>query len=186
MQGLEKQIADILKNLSIPPEFNEWAMSWLKQENHKKAGVRNTILQTQQKAYNECVKKIDNLIDMRAGGEITEQQFKDKKAKLIQEKIKLQELLKDTDKRVDNWLERAEEALMFAQHAKLAFENGSLQRKREILNALGSNLLLKDRKLHINLENCLLPMQRIHSALGSKKAGSNRLKVPKIKGKTPL
>jgi len=88
-----------------------------------------------------------------------------------QEKIKLQELLKDTDKRVDNWLERAEEALMFAQHAKLAFENGNLQRKREILNALGSNLLLKDRKLHIDLENCLLPMQRIHSALGSKKSG---------------
>ena len=90
---------------------------------------------------------------------------------MIQEKIKLQKLLKDTDKRVDNWLERAEEALMFAQHAKLAFENGSLQRKREILNALGSNLLLKDRKLRINLENCLLPMQRIHSALGSKKSG---------------
>lgn len=170
VQDLEKQIADILENLSIPPEFNEWAMSWLKQENHKEAGDRNTILQTQQKAYNECVKKIDNLIDMRAGGEITEQQFKDKKAKLIQEKIKLQELLKDTDKRVDNWLERAEEALMFAQHAKLAFENGSLQRKREILNALGSNLLLKDRKLRINLENCLLPMQRIHSALGKKKS----------------
>ena len=74
-----------------------------------------------------------------------------KKAKLIQEKIKLQELLKDTDKRVDNWLERAEEALIFAQHAKLAFENGSLQRKREILNALGSNLLLKNRKLRIKL-----------------------------------
>jgi len=42
------------------------------------------------KAYNKCLKKIDNLIDMRASGEITEQQFKDKKTKLIQKKIKLQ------------------------------------------------------------------------------------------------
>lgn len=79
VQDLEKQIADILENLSIPPEFNEWAMSWLKQENHKEAGDRNTILQTQQKAYNECVKKIDNLIDMRAGGRLLNSNSKTKK-----------------------------------------------------------------------------------------------------------
>ena len=66
-------------------------------------------MKNQQQEYQECLKKIDNLIDMRAGNEITEQQFKDKKSKLVQEKIKLQELLKDTDKRVDDWLERAEE-----------------------------------------------------------------------------
>lgn len=171
VQDLEKEIAEILGGLTIPPEFNEWAMSWLKDENHKEADDRNDILDTQQKSYNECVKKIDNLIDMRAGGEISEQQFKDKKAKIIKEKMHLQELLKDTDKRVDNWLERAEEALIFAQNAKLAFENGTLQRKREILNTLGSNLLLKDRKLRINLENCLLPMKKVDTGSGNKKSG---------------
>lgn len=36
------------------------------------------------------------------------------------------------------FLIRAEEALIFAKNAKLAFENGNLQRKREILNTLGS------------------------------------------------
>jgi len=170
VQDLEKEITEILGGLTIPPEFNEWAMSWLKDENHKEADDRNDILDTQQKSYNECVKKIDNLIDMRAGGEISEQQFKDKKAKIIKEKMHLQELLKDTDKRVDNWLERAEEALIFAQNAKLAFENGTLQRKREILNTLGSNLLLIDRKLRINLENCLLPMQKVDTGSGNKKS----------------
>ena len=69
-------------------------MNWLKDENHKEADDRNDILDTQQKSYNECVKKIDNLIDMRAGGEISEQQFKDKKAKILKEKLRLQELLK--------------------------------------------------------------------------------------------
>jgi len=66
VQDLEKEIAEILGGLTIPPEFNEWAMSWLKDENHKEADDRNDILDTQQKSYNECVKKIDNLIDMRA------------------------------------------------------------------------------------------------------------------------
>ena len=78
---------------------------------------------------------------------------------------------------MDNWLERAEEALIFAQNAKLAFENGTLQRKREILNTLGSNLLLKDRKLRINLENCLLPMQKVDTGSGNKKSGFEPLNL---------
>ncbi len=57
-------------------------------------------MDAQQKSYNECVKKIDNLIDMRAGGEISEQQFKNKKAKIVKEKMHLQELLKDTNNMV--------------------------------------------------------------------------------------
>lgn len=171
IKDLEKQIADILGDLRIPPEFDEWAMDWLKDENHKEADSRDDILKNQQQEYQECLKKIDNLIDMRAGNEITEQQFKDKKSKLTQEKIKLQELLKDTDKRVDDWLERAEEALIFAKNAKLTFENGNLQRKREILNTLGSNLLLIDRKLRINLENCLLPMKKVSLGSSDKKSG---------------
>ena len=171
IKDLENQIADILENLRIPSEFDDWAMDWLKNENHKEADSRDDILKNQQQEYQECLKKIDNLIDMRAGGEITEQQFKDKKSKLVQEKIKLQELLKDTDKRVDDWLDRAEEALIFAKNAKLAFENGNLQRKREILNTLGSNLLLIDRKLRINLENCLLPIKKVSLGSGNKKSG---------------
>jgi hypothetical protein len=143
----------------------------VKDENHKEADSRDDILKNQQQEYQECLKKIDNLIDMRAGNEITEQQFKDKKSKLIQEKIKLQELLKDTDKRVDDWLDQAEEALIFAKNAKLAFENGTLQRKREILNTLGLNLLLIDLKLRINLENCLLPMKKVSLGSGNKKSG---------------
>ena len=178
IKDLEQQIADILGDLRIPPEFDEWAMDWLKNENHKEADSRDDILKNQQQEYQECLKKIDNLIDMRAGNEITEQQFKDKKSKLIQEKIKLQELLKDTDKRVDDWLDRAEEALIFAKNAKLAFENGNLQRKREILNTLGSNLLLIDRKLRINLENCLLPMKKVSLGSGDKKSGFEPLDLP--------
>ena len=46
-----------------------------------------------------------------------------------------------------------------------------LERKREILNTLGSNLLLKDRKLRINLGNCLLPMKKVSLGFNNKKSG---------------
>ena len=40
---------------------------------------------------------------------------------------------------------------MFAKTAKTRFETGTVTEKKEIIQALGSNLLLKDKKLFIKL-----------------------------------
>ena len=44
----------------------------------KKNETRDKILDNQRKEYNEVLKKIDNLIDMRAGGELTKQEFEER------------------------------------------------------------------------------------------------------------
>lgn len=41
----------------------------------------------------------------------------------------------------------------------MKFNNGDVEDKRYILTRLGSNFILKDRKLDINLEETLLPFQ---------------------------
>lgn len=128
-------------------------MGYLRLENEKESRVRNQILTTQQKQYTICVKKIDMLIDMRASGEITEEEFKTKKSALEREKIRLHESLGDTDTRVTKWLDIAGKAMIFAQNAKERFEKGSPDEKRLILASLGSNLIVKDKVLTIEMEN---------------------------------
>ena len=54
-------------------------MKCIREENEKESQDRNHILESQQQAYNACVKKLDAFIDMRAGGEITEEEFLQKK-----------------------------------------------------------------------------------------------------------
>ena len=80
----------------------------------------------------------------------------------MKEKVRLQELLNDTDNRVNKWLEIAEQVFDFAQDARRKFESGTLEEKRQILICLGSNFILKDkiikeiapqvRALHTRLE----------------------------------
>lgn len=152
---LEKQILHALEQIEIPFEFHEWAIEQLRIESQNEIGDRDKILINLQKAYAGCLKKIDRFIDMRANEEITEEEFLGKRSKLMKEKARLQELLNDIDGRINNWIKNAEKIFDFAETAKGRFENGTLEEKRAILSDLGSNLLLKDKKLSITIEKPL-------------------------------
>jgi hypothetical protein len=69
------------------------------------------------------------------------------------------ELLDDTDSRVDRWMKKADELFTFAQDAAEKFNTGELEDKRYILSRLGSNLIIFDRILRVDLEERLIPMK---------------------------
>ena len=119
------------------------------------------------KQHTECTKKIDGLIDMRANNEITEEEFARKKESLMKDKFRLQELFNDMDNRVDKWLDAAERVFTFAKDAKMRFETGDMETKRQILAALGSNLTLTDKSLTVKIEKPLILVEKISSAVKS-------------------
>ena len=148
-KDLEKQILNILGQITIPSQFKDWLITELKKANEQEIQNRNRILENQKKAYETCIKKLDNLLDMRTNNEITEEEYATKKSALLTEKRRLQELLNDNDKRINVWLENIENLFNLATNAQKKFTIGTLEEKKQILMALGSNLLLKDRKLSI-------------------------------------
>lgn len=176
-EDLENQIKEVLGQIEIPEDFKEWALEIIKDQNQQESGSRSQILTNLQKEYAICVKKIDRLIDMRANEELNEEEFASKKSELSKEKSRLQELLGDTDKRVDDWIEKAETMFNFAEKAKSKFEAGTLEEKRAILSILGSNLSLKDGKLAVNLQK---PLTCIKIAVPEIKAIHNRLEPLEI------
>ncbi len=113
----------------------------------------------------DCIAKIDGIIDMRARGELTEEEFLLKKGALSKEKLCLQELLNDTLNRVDKWLDAAGKVFDFARDAKNSFETGDLEAKRRVIAALGSNLILKDKVLTIKIEKPLIFLEKISSGV---------------------
>ena len=157
---LEKQIVHTIGTLEIPPEFHSFAMKWFKHEHDKESTSRNAVLGSQQKAYNAAVAKIDSLIDMRANGELAEEEFRAKKEIALKEKARLSEAIGDTDRRVDAWLQVGDEMLTFIEHAQRKFNTGTLETRKRILSTLGSNLIIKDKKLSINLDETLFPMTK--------------------------
>jgi len=135
-------------------------MGVLREENKGEARAREKIFTNQRREYDKAVQKIGNLIDLRAAGEITEEEFSSRKKAHTKEKMRLEELLNDTSGRVDDWLETAEKYFSFAERAERIFAEGSLETKKEVLSALGSNLTLKDKKLSVSLPK---PLELIES-----------------------
>jgi len=156
LENLEMQILSILNDIQIPTEFYDWAMDCIKQDNEKGAENRNKVLKNQQKEYNDCVKEIDGLISMRAKGEIDEENYKRKMDFLLNKKTRLYALLHNTDNQINEGVKRIEKAFDFAKNAKFNFEKGTLEDRRRVLAELGSNLLLKDRKLSVSIEKPLI------------------------------
>jgi hypothetical protein len=151
-EDLEKQIFSILERIEIPDSFHQWAMKHLKEEHKKEQTDRDEIIDSYQKSFKRCVAKIDNLLNMRLNEEISFDEYVIKKEELLKDKRKYEELISDSSKRVETWLDRAETLFSFAETAKNRFENGSFETKRQILSSLGSNLLLEDKKLMISAD----------------------------------
>lgn len=153
---LEIQIVKLLQQIEIPESFHEWALRQLDEYVKQNGSERNQILVNQQKSYNKCLEEIDGIIGMRARGELDEENYKRKMTELTEQKVKLHELLQDTDHNVEQGIKNANKWFDFAKTAKVSFENGDIETKQQILTALGSNLSLKDQKINVELTKPLI------------------------------
>ncbi|MBF0556181.1 MAG: recombinase family protein [Nitrospirae bacterium] len=154
-EDLEQQIKDVLKSITIHPDFHKWAINELKTEQSAEISEREEITKALRKNLDNSCRRLDMLLEMRINNEITAEENAKKKEETLKEKHKYEELLSDTNNQHSVWLENAETLFRFAEIAKERFENGSITEKREILSCLGSNLLLTNKKLEISLDNSL-------------------------------
>src|SRR5664279_3733368 len=154
-EALEKQIDHFLSRIQISDRFKDWAVKYLHVLHEKELTFRDSIIQTQQKAYQECVRRIDNLITLKTAPHnadsslLSDEEYGRQRMGLLKEKAALEELLQDAGHRVNKCLEMSVKSFDFASTARDRFTKGDCDTKKEILIALGSNLVLKDKILSI-------------------------------------
>ncbi len=183
---LQKQISKVLGEVQLPGDFCAWALDILKNNNVVEAQSRTQIVDNQRGNYDKVLKKIDNLISMRASGEITDEEFSKSKNTFLVEKHRIEVLMDNTAKRADDWLDQAEKYFDFARTAKTTFDStDSLEVKKSILMFLGSNLTLKDKKLNVELEKPLMLMKKASEEVKKLNTRLEPLKGKLIKGYYP-
>jgi site-specific DNA recombinase len=154
-QELEKQINDSLARICISKQFKEWAIKFLHELHDKETASQTEIIQSQQKAYRDCVQEIDNLVKLKIapgnadGSRLSDEEYGQRRVELLKMKKNLEELLNDTGHRVEQQLKLSEQTFEFACAVQERFAKGSPRVKKEILTTMGSNLILKDKKLLI-------------------------------------
>jgi hypothetical protein len=161
-------------------------LKYLQEVLKKEVGTRTDMQNAQQKAYNQCINELDNLTKMRLRDLLTDEEFSEQKAKLLKERAHLKEKFEDTEHQVDSWLALSEKAFTFANRAKYWFENGTLEDKKMILEAIGSNLFLKDKKLTIQAKKPFLIIEKGLEEIKLQDIRLEPLGIGSIKAQTDL
>jgi site-specific DNA recombinase len=179
---LEKQINESLARISISRKFKEWAIKYLRELHDVQTASLHEIIQTQKKAYQECVQEIDILVKLKTapsnadGSRLSDEEYGRRRVELLKIKKKLEELFNDAGHRVEQQLKLSEQTFEFACAVQERFAKGDPKTKKEILTTMGSNLILKDKKLLIEarkpffiLRNTLSPEKPIISPIEPEK-----------------
>jgi len=184
---LERQIKLAIDSLTIPADLHDFALKWFKKENAKVYSKTENILDLQNKEYKNCLKKLSGLIDMRAGQEITEEEFKMRKEPLTAEKERWEGMFNKTGQDFNAFMKKADEVCDFARDAKLKFESNEPYDKKAVFSKLGSHLLLKDKIVVIDMENTLIPLKDVvqeNKRLEPLNIGKNSLEIEQLYAKS--
>jgi site-specific DNA recombinase len=165
-KDLEKQILAELAKVEIGEDFYHWAVNALKYMHGGEMETQDEVADRLQGKVDTLRSRLDQLVVMRADGEISGEQL----AKMSKEAERELRGIEGEQKRLHNrmteWVGSANKYLTFAERVCQKFNGASNQEKREMLKTLGSTLELFDKKLKIVVPNELLGFKNVYVKLG--------------------
>jgi site-specific DNA recombinase len=157
LEKLNLQIDLLIKSLTISDNFKNWAIKYLHEVRKNEASSNEQVFVNKQKRLFDITKQIDGLllkytsVENSDGQLISDFEYRTLKQSLMKEKGDLEEAVKAQGKEIEKWVELSERTFNFARYASTWFERDDIEIKRAIFSCLGSNLLLKDRTMSLDL-----------------------------------
>jgi len=168
VKKLDNEFDKTLAKLQISERFKDWAIKYLNELTDIETEENVITLKSLQSAKADCETRLNNLLKMKIspqnadGDMLNDEDYKRQKELLTLEKNKIEEQLGGNSYQAEHWREIAEKTFDFACHARYWFANGDPQTRREILAGLGSNLVLMDKSVRVDIEK---PLQFIEMAI---------------------
>lgn len=185
---LEEQFEREIDKYTILPEFLDLALRLLRRAHHDEVLTRTQIHKSRQEAYKQAQARLDNLLDRQFAADhesrLDEDDFKRKKAQYKREVAKCKELVHGVEERADEWVKLTEETFDFATYSHHAFTAGNADTKKRVIQTLGYNLTLKDKKLQLEANKWLLPIAKYYPAIEAQYLEVITSEKPSMKEKT--
>lgn len=147
IRTLEQMVLEAVSKITLDEEAWILGIKLLKGKHKEETGLNLNQLKHHESEFHTLQEKLNNLVDMRADGELTREEFMVQKAKILKDVAGVESRIKDTKLSVRNWLELTEEYLNNAFHARDILLEGTVEEKRKLLLSVGENLILQDKKL---------------------------------------
>lgn len=171
---LETQVSEFLEKIKVSGKFIDWAAKWLKKAEERDRGIRNSTFETISIDHKETEQKLSTLTDKWLMGMLTDDEYREHKQRYTQQLHDLDEKLKTTDQKWEEWTDLTLKILEFARTAQDKWNNGTIEEKQRVLIVTGSNLVLKDKKLMFTAKTPFMMINKANSLTNSKYLSSNQ------------
>ncbi|OIQ90061.1 putative DNA-invertase from lambdoid prophage Rac [mine drainage metagenome] len=148
VRELERQIAERLHDIYVPPKVVECAIRTIEKRSLTVEESVEFQRASLEKAIRGCDEKLKTLIDLRLRGLIDDQELVSRREEMQKEKIALTEEHSGLDRQA-RWFEPVMAVVSFGSRAAAWFMAGDDALRKMILKTIGSNLTLRDGKLNI-------------------------------------
>lgn len=145
---LQESLECFLSSIVIPPKSHGWTLNKISRARTEEGTVDTEAIRALEKSIQNISKHLGNLTTLRVRDLIDDVEFSNQREALLHEQKITQERLTKA-KQGTTWFEPAQALISFSNRAVFWFREGDPRIKREIIDATGSNLLLRDKKLFI-------------------------------------
>lgn len=148
LADLEEQLARFLKSLALPDPITRWALPRLKRSARERADLRALQRRSIERARIALERQRANLTRLRVRDLLTDEEYAAQRAGLDREAIRLAQNAPAAVSGEQRF-EPEQLVVLFSNHAASRFLKADDPAKRAIIEIVGSNPRLTDRKLHI-------------------------------------
>jgi len=148
-EDIDSTIEAELKKISITNEFYSWAIKNLKEKITLQKGKNDKAVTILMKKKAELENRVTGLVNIRADGEISSDQFNLSIAKNKKELSSIETEIEEAKRLYVEMFDDRKKDLDFALEALNKFKNGDNSIKTEVVKDLSLNLILLNKKLEI-------------------------------------
>ena len=152
-KDLFNQLNDIFQKVALPNDWLEPIQKKLDEEEKQISHLSKSFAQNLQKEMGEIEVKLSKLLDIQLDGSISLEEYKQKKEELINRKTELKQKLIDFGRKGNYWLEPMRNFILEAYQANFLTNSENLEEKRSLLQKIGSNWQLCDKKVRFEALN---------------------------------
>jgi site-specific DNA recombinase len=145
-EALEDQLRTVIEGLTLPPDVAEAVLDELENVRAEVCESESRAIQTVEAQLTRNDEKLRNLRHLAAEGRITGEELDEDRRLLTQEQIGLRAQLERAHPAL-GLIEPLIDGISIAVTAKKSFEDGEPEKKREVCQALFSNLVLNQKTL---------------------------------------
>lgn len=157
LNNIEDQIVDKISCFAIWPEFQNWALNVLNDQDDKEFEEHNKTIENHKGAVESAERQLSNLTHMRMLDQVDDEEYERERTRLKNHITTLNTNVSQIDMEKESWISLTKKAFVFASNASRAFAGGSAEAKRDILTTISLNWTLKDHKLNFQAQEWLMP-----------------------------